>query len=241
VRSRPLNDDNCDSNCHEIKVNKDAHGCEIKQCQRKNKCPVCWVKFGGKDACGCEICHISLSPQSVTPIFENQELVIQRRSSVDNERFNRVFSDYVSGFSNSQGDYWFGLEPLHKLTSAAKSRYQLVLSGKRTDNEKWMELVLDNFYVDSGNDYQLRFGSIVAKQNSVITESNLSHNRNQAFSAYDSTSNVCALSKKGGWWFGSPTNCFWFCLNCDQRSYEVWYETAKVPLSETKMSIRVKM
>ena len=172
-------------------------------------------------------------------------MLIQRRTSVDNDRFNRPFADFVNGFSTTQGDFWFGLELLHKLTSAAKTRYQLVLGAKRRDNGRWMEVVLDNFYVDSGDGYHLRFGSIVAKRNTGISDWNVNYFRDKLFSARDRDQDTysgydCASSRKGGWWFGY---CSLICLNCDQRttSVKMWYESGNVPLTETKMSIRIKM
>ena len=178
------------------------------------------------------------------------EILIQQRSSLHHDRFNRPFADYVNGFTNDQGDLWYGLEPLHKLTSANKTQYQLVLSAKREDNGKWMVVVLDNFYVDSGVGYNLRFGSIVAKLNTVIDDSELIFHKDKPFSARDRDQDSwrggnCAFAYKGGWWFGG---CGFVCLNCDQAprtSANLWGQWTvahgKVRLTETKMSIRIKM
>jgi len=228
-----VNDDNCDSNCFEIKVSKDAHGCEIKQCQRKKKCPDCDFGYDVKeDSCGCKLCS------------NPKEILIQRRTSVDNDRFNRPFADFVNGFSNNQGDYWFGLEALHKLTSAAKTRFQLVLAGKRRDNGQWLEVVLDNFYVNSGNGYHLRFGNIVAKRNTVIPDSEVNYFKNRAFTTNDRDQDSCGVGNcasryKGGWWW---YNSHYIGLNHDQRVYTMYrYHQNQVRLTETKMSIKIKM
>ncbi|XP_054082544.1 fibrinogen C domain-containing protein 1 [Zeugodacus cucurbitae] len=46
-------------------------------------------------------------------------LVIQRRRRFS-QNFNRKWSDYKKGFGDLTGDYWFGLEKLHALTSSCE-------------------------------------------------------------------------------------------------------------------------
>ena len=108
-----------------------------------------------------------------------------------------------------------------------------------------MEVVLDNFYVDDGVGYRLQFGQIVGKSNTVISDSQLNYFKDRAFSAHDRDQDTwkstnCASANKGGWWFRS---CNHICLNCDQKNYRfggMWGKRGKVPLTETKMSIRIK-
>ena len=116
---------------------------------------------------------------------------------------------------------------------------------KRANDGKWMKVVYENFYVDAPPQYRMRVGNVVERYETTIPDNPNAKYINQPFRTKDrdqANRGDCPLRYKGGWWFGW---CFYFCLNCDQRVHLIWYHGPKwangVRLSETKMSIRIKM
>ena len=146
----------------------------------------------------------------------------------------------------SRGDFWLGLDKVHRITTSAKTtrKYQLVMEMKRANDGKWMKVVYENFYVDAPPHYHMRVGNVVERYETTIPDDPNANYINQRFGAKDTYTGWgdCPVKYKGGWWFNG---CFFFCLNCDQRVHLLWFDGPKwangVRLSETKMSIRIKM
>jgi len=86
--------------------------------------------------------------------------VIQKRldGSVD---FEQGWADYKRGFGNLNGEFWLGLDKIHRLTKEGRNRIRIELEdieGKTAYAE------YDMFAVASENDkYRLRLGSYSGK------------------------------------------------------------------------------
>jgi len=126
--------------------------------------------------------------------------VFQKRmdGSVD---FYRGWDDYKRGFGNLNGEFWLGLDKIHRLTvsSSYKLRVDLEdLKGKTAFAE------YSSFTVTSeGAKYQLSLGSY-----SGTAGDSLGYHRGMAFTTKDRDNDRkpggnCALVWKGAWWYSS--------------------------------------
>ena len=129
-------------------------------------------------------------------------IVFQRRidATVD---FYRGWSDYKNGFGDLNGNFWLGLEKIHKLTSPGRGAILRVdLKHYSTPNQlKYAEYC--NFEITSESDgYRLKCSG-----HSGTLGDSLTYHDNRRFSTndrdQDSTSGSCAIAHKGGWWYGS--------------------------------------
>ncbi|XP_011189963.2 angiopoietin-related protein 1-like [Zeugodacus cucurbitae] len=127
-------------------------------------------------------------------------LVIQRRQS-NSVDFNRNWQDYKKGFGDLKGDYWFGLEQLHALTSSCEQELyiQLQIDSGETYFVKYSEFVI----ADESEDYALKN---IGKYSGNAGNGLRTH-LSMKFSTYDRDNDIykdnCAMIFKGGWWFRS--------------------------------------
>ena len=136
--------------------------------------------------------------------------VFQRRmdGSVD---FNRYWTDYQQGFGNLIGEFWLGLEKIHRLTSnATELRVDL---GDFQGNSAYAQYT--NFSVgDSASKYIL-----TATGYSGTARNSLARHNGQRFTTRDQDNDAssinCAQSNEGGWWYW---DCFDSNLNGPYRS-----------------------
>ncbi|CAH3154723.1 unnamed protein product [Porites lobata] len=124
--------------------------------------------------------------------------VFQKRldGSVD---FYRGWADYKRGFGNLNGEFWLGLDKIHRLTKT-KSKLRVDLEDT-TGKTAYAEY--DMFAVTSVKaNYQLSLGTY-----SGTAGDSLSGHRGYPFSTKDrdndSWSSNCAVSNKGAWWYTS--------------------------------------
>ncbi|KAL9985715.1 hypothetical protein ACROYT_G008153 [Oculina patagonica] len=133
--------------------------------------------------------------------------VFQKRidGSVD---FYRGWADYKRGFGNLNGEFWLGLDKIHRLTKTTKNRLRVDLkdtAGKTAYAE------YDMFAVTSERTkYQLSLGTYSGKAGD-----SLSGHRGYPFSTKDQDNDVysggnCAVMYKGAWWY---TKCHGSNLN----------------------------
>ncbi|KAL9985716.1 hypothetical protein ACROYT_G008154 [Oculina patagonica] len=125
--------------------------------------------------------------------------VFQKRmdGSVD---FYRGWADYKNGFGNLNGEFWLGLDKIHRLTKATKYRLRVDLedtAGKTAYAD------YDMFAVTSERTkYQLSIGTY-----SGTAGDSLSRHGGHPFSTKDqdndSSSSHCAVSYKGAWWYNA--------------------------------------
>ncbi|XP_078349174.1 microfibril-associated glycoprotein 4-like [Oculina patagonica] len=129
----------------------------------------------------------------------------RRDGSVD---FFRAWDDYKRGFGNLNGEFWLGLDKIHRLTVSSSNKLRVDLEdihGKTAFAE------YSSFSVASGRaKYQLNLGSY-----SGTAGDSLAYHRGSAFSTKDRDNDVdssrhCALVYKGGWWYNA---CHYVNLN----------------------------
>ncbi|XP_068743853.1 ryncolin-4-like [Montipora capricornis] len=129
--------------------------------------------------------------------------VFQKRldGSVD---FYRNWSDYKIGFGTLNGEFWLGLDKIHRLTKLVRNTLRVDLEDT---TGKTAYATYDMFAVTSEKaKYQLSLGSY-----SGTAGDSLSYHRGAAFSTKDNDqSGTCAVSFKGAWWY---TGCHRSNLN----------------------------
>eukprot|EP00105_Crassostrea_gigas_P034561 XP_019918709.1 PREDICTED: ryncolin-1 [Crassostrea gigas] len=130
--------------------------------------------------------------------------VIQRRmdGSVD---FYRSWQTYKAGFGKAQGEYWLGNDDIHLLTTRAKQELRVDLQ-KSSGDKAYAKY--STFSVGSESQkYKLAVGGY-----SGTAGNSLGDHNGLKFSTKDQDNDTwkdhCAVSFKGGWWFGA-------CLTCD--------------------------
>ncbi len=152
-------------------------------------------------------------PQKWLPVFCNMAsdgggwLVFQRRvdSSVD---FNRGWNDYKNGFGELKGNYWLGLDKLHKLAAPGKG------ATLRIDITVTNGTVQEKFYATYS---KFEIGDEASKFKLVVdgyagnAEDALSLHNNMGFSTKDRDNDHngwfhCAVLKAAGWWY--HLSCF---------------------------------
>lgn len=146
----------------------------------------------------CDGCSVII----VTPDnYQNStEIVIQRRmdGSVD---FQRTWSEYKLGFGSSSGEFWIGLEKLHKLTNSRPHELLIVMEDWENDRRYAR---YDQFIVGSESEqYTLKS---VGKYSGSAGDS-LSYHLGEKFTTKDQDNDKdggnCAITYTGAWWHKS--------------------------------------
>ena len=131
--------------------------------------------------------------------------VFQRRmdGSVD---FYRYWTDYQQGFGNLSGEFWLGLDKIHRLTATAT---QLRIDLQDFEGNSRYAKYTTFSVGDSASNYILA----VSGYSGTAGDSFGDHNGYQ-FSTRDRENDIwsgnCAQSFKGGWWYN---NCHFANLN----------------------------
>merc|ERR1719239_976059 len=131
-------------------------------------------------------------------------VVIQRRTS-ETVDFYQGWDNYTEGFGDLQGNFWLGLETIHRLCNKRPCQLRFDL----TDNNTHYFAQYADFRVASAqHNYRVNFGA----ESGTTTDGGkaFSWNNNMEFTTYDrdnDKSNVvnCAQSYQGGWWYNSCT------------------------------------
>ena len=132
--------------------------------------------------------------------------VFQRRrdGSVD---FDRTWNEYKQGFGNVWGEFWLGLDRIHRLSVGVKLRVDLM----SLDVKKVYALYEDFSVGDEASLYVLYFGSYNGTAGDSLRYQDL---KSMKFSTKDSDNDKhgsnCAASNKGGWWYN---RCHYANLN----------------------------
>ncbi|XP_076806713.1 ficolin-2-like [Clavelina lepadiformis] len=168
--------------------------------------------------------------------------IFQRRidGSVD---FGRRWDDYAKGFGQIDGEFWLGLENIHKMTREGGCRLKIEL-WDFYGNQRHADY--SSFSIESAeNLYRLRVSGY-----SGNAGDSLSYNNGRPFSTEDSdndSSNINCSTHFGGtqgWWFvgcgNSYLNGVWMRQSGGFYHGIVWYHWKKLreTLKETKMKLR---
>ncbi|XP_078381295.1 uncharacterized protein LOC144664048 isoform X1 [Oculina patagonica] len=125
--------------------------------------------------------------------------VIQKRFD-GSVYFYRGWDDYKTGFGDLNGEFWLGLDKIHRLTKYR--RYMLRVDLEDTSGNK-AYAQYDIFAVSSERTkYQLSLGSY-----SGTAGDSLSYHRGHPFTTKDRDNDIssgnCAVSYKGAWWYAA--------------------------------------
>ncbi|XP_028391457.1 ficolin-2-like [Dendronephthya gigantea] len=125
--------------------------------------------------------------------------VFQRRQD-GSQDFYLGWSDYKAGFGDLNGEFWLGLDKIHRLTKSGQNVLRVDLMDF---NGAEAYAKYGNFSVaDESDKYRLNIGSF----SGTAGDSLANHNQMQ-FTTKDSDNDVwghnCATSYKGGWWYNS--------------------------------------
>ena len=139
-------------------------------------------------------------------------LVIQRRinGSVD---FYRNWTDYVHGFGDLEGEFWYGLENIHCLTTREDVELRIEVGNEITPSIVWTYQL---FRVGgAATDYVLTIG----EGQGTGSPDNMAYHNGRPFSTRDhdndSWGRNCAAVYGGAWWYHT---CYHSNLN-DKHSY----------------------
>ncbi|KAL9989443.1 hypothetical protein ACROYT_G003992 [Oculina patagonica] len=155
--------------------------------------------------------------------------------------FFRAWDDYKRGFGNLTGEFWLGLDKIHRLTVSSNNKLRVDvedLHGKTAFSE------YSSFFVaNETSKYRLNLGSY-----SGTAGDSLTYHRGFAFSTKDRDnddwSSHCALLFKGAWWYKS---CYYSNLNgmylpgkTDSRGMRWYHWNNGVSVKRSEMKIRPK-
>ena len=123
--------------------------------------------------------------------------VFQRRQD-GSEDFYRVWDDYVTGFGDLTGEFWLGLDNIHRLTSGAATMLRIDM-GDFEGNTVYAEY--STFSVgDSSTEYLLDVTGY-----SGTSGDSFSQHTDSRFSTKDRENDIdprnCAVTFQGAWWY----------------------------------------
>ena len=173
-------------------------------------------------------------------------MVIQRRVANGTVNFTRDWNDYVKGFGDLNGEFWYGLDNIHCLTT--RDDVELRIDMVMEDDGSELTWTYQTFTVAGANDkYKLTIGGGVGTGEDAMNVHN-----GQQFSTYDNDndqwSGNCAYRHQGGWWYN---DCYRANLNgphdippnpyVDQVHAKMkWYYNPWRDVSSSEMKIRRK-
>ncbi|XP_064543291.1 angiopoietin-related protein 7-like [Drosophila montana] len=169
--------------------------------------------------------------------------VIQQRIH-GKEDFNRDWATYRNGFGAFDGDFFLGLEKIHRLTSAQPHELYIHMEGFEGVIKYYR---YDQFSIaDEHDQYRL---ITLGKAAGNATQDNFSYHRNMKFSTFDRDNDAwddgnCASKYKycGGWWYnkcvGSNLNGKYYNFKLEDSDGIHW--DGFFSLKTVKMLIRPK-
>ena len=139
-------------------------------------------------------------------------IVFQRRQD-GSEDFFRVWNEYVSGFGDLNGEFWLGLEAIHRLAPTQYNRSMTTLRVDMRDSQgNPGNATYDTFgLLSSADSYELtvaRYSSGNAGDSLTEYTGSPFYTRDVGHAQYGIN---CAAGLRGAWWFstgGYIHNCF---------------------------------
>ncbi|XP_028390983.1 ficolin-2-like [Dendronephthya gigantea] len=134
--------------------------------------------------------------------------VFQRRQD-GSQNFFLGWSDYKTGFGNLSGEFWLGLDKIHRLTKSGQNVLRVDLMDFKS-TESFAKFETFNV-TDESDKYRLTIGNYSGDAGDSLDV----HNQMQ-FSTKDSDNDVsgnnnnCAMNYEGAWWY---ENCYHSNLN----------------------------
>ena len=143
--------------------------------------------------------------------------VFQRRQD-GSQDFYLGWSEYKVGFGNLTGEFWLGLDKIHRLTASRPSELRVEV-GDWSGGKAYAKY--SSFEVrDERSLYRLSVGSYSGTAGDSLTP----RQNNMKFSTKDrdndQTSGDCAASSEGAWWYSS---CHYSNLNGKYGASLHWY------------------
>ena len=123
-------------------------------------------------------------------------IVFQRRMD-GSEDFYRRWIDYEKGFGSLTGEFWLGLNKIHRLSvNQTTLRVDLQDFENNTRYAKYSTFKV----LDSSTDYRLSIAGYSGDAGDSLDDAN-----GQRFSTKDRDNDIsfdhCAIAFKGGWWY----------------------------------------
>ena len=131
--------------------------------------------------------------------------VFQRRQDGSVNFFPRSFNDYIGGFGDRNGEFWLGLEAIHRLAPTQSDRSVTTLRVDLRDSQgNPGNATFETFgLLNSDNQYQL----IIARYSGGNAGDSLTQHTGSPFYTPDrdvghpTLGADCANQAKGAWWF----------------------------------------
>ena len=152
--------------------------------------------------------------------------VIQRRTKFD-VSFDRVWADYKKGFGDLNGDFWLGLDNMHRLTNQKTLTYMLRVTRWSRYGNTNIPFVRDydsvkianensKYYITLGTARGYTFVSYMDNFGSKYFSTKDKDNTSSSYKRYACASSYSS-SRGGGWWFGSYSNYYCGSFNPNAR------------------------
>ena len=163
----------------------------------------------------------------ITPGLEQEDggIIIQRRVDAS-VSFEKSWNEYVAGFGDVDGNFWLGLEDIHRLTEEQPMSLQIDVVPFYIPA---VSIPYPHFHVgDAVSGYLLNITSGTPGDDNLYNSFN--YNSGSKFSTYDrdndgSGSRSCAAEYLGGWWFYECSkvslNGLYGCAN-NIRHIDMW-------------------
>ena len=133
--------------------------------------------------------------------------VIQRKNVDDSsESFNRTWKEYVEGFGNLEGNFWYGLKTINCLTQNYQS-WEMKMNYK-LKNGGWYNPFYTQFSVGSAKEgYPLTIAGYTRDDTDWFADHPLNRMKfSTPDNDNDQSSGNCAAQRKNGWWYNNCTS-----------------------------------
>ncbi|XP_001993273.2 angiopoietin-related protein 1 [Drosophila grimshawi] len=147
--------------------------------------------------------------------------VVQRR--IDGSvKFNRNWLQYQEGFGNLSGEFFIGLEKLHRMTTAQPHELYVHLTDFNNESS---HAYYDNIIVGPESE---QYALSALGEYSGNAGDSMRDNEHQKFTTFDRDNDMsefnCAETCLGGWWYN---NCGLSNLNGQYTERDVYYDNSE--------------